>query len=84
MQAVNRHFYYFVAPKRLCQSKLVGHTYVCTFPLGDKFAKSVMLYDGFTQKARHIENPCLDVNHARAVAVNKGLFVFKYGEPVTA
>ena len=86
MQGVSKHFYNFLTPNRLCQSKLVTRTYVFTYPLSKKFAKSVMMLDGNTQEARLIEHPTLDVLMARSVVFKNALIVFKYdrNSPVTA
>ena len=85
MQGVSKHFYKFLTPNRLCQSKLeLRRNYVFTFTLDAKFAKSVMMLDGNTQEARLIENPCLDVLMARSVVFKNALIVFKEGDPVTA
>ena len=84
MQGVSKHFYKFLTPHRLCQPKLVWPNYVFTFPGGEKFAKSVMMLDGKPQEARLIENPCLDVEDARSVVFKNALFVFKWGDSLTA
>ena len=84
MQGVSKHFYKFLTPNRLCQPKLVGRNYVFTFPEGNKFAESVMLYDRKTQEARLTKNPYLDVMNARSVVLENALIVFKGGNPVAA
>ena len=68
---------------RNLQNEVDGQKHVCTFPAGDKFAKSVMLLDANSQEARLIENPCLDVKEgSRSVVVKKALIVFMEGSPV--
>ena len=80
MQGVSKHFYKFLTPHRLCQSKLViGGNYAFTFPIGHRFAKSVMMLDGSPQEARLIDNPCLDVERDGSVVVKNALIVFKFG-----
>ena len=62
---------------RNLQNEVDGQKHVCTFPGGNKFAKSVMLLDANSQEARLIENPCLDVKEgSRSVVVKKALIIF--------
>ena len=59
-------------------------TYVLTFPMEAKFARTAFLFDQSTGEVRRFEDEIFDFRATRSVQVKKELFVFKEGSPVTA
>ena len=55
---------------------------VFTFPDGNRFRRTVFLFDQYTQEVRAFKDKRLDFNDTLTVLVKKELFVFEQGSPV--
>ena len=64
--------------------KVNGQTIAYTFPLLDKFSKSIMVLNEIIGKAQQVEDERFEFKDARTVLVKNKLYTFQFGSPVSA
>ena len=67
----------------MVQVKVNGPRFSFTYPVGRKFAHIVMRLDEVTGEGMQVEDQRLDFEDTMSVMVNKDLYVFKAGTPVS-
>ena len=68
----------------MLQEKIQGKKFVFTNPGGMLQRKTIMWLDEAEGESRQLNDPRLDLANTRSVLVNKELYTFKFGSPVSA